>query len=404
MAKLVFNKSLIGMVSLVFYVLAGLPVLAANAELSAAGTSLGHRGRDLIFTLAFSSTPQFSVYTLDNPRRLLVDLGDTSLEHVPSGLAQDIPEISAVRYGIFQPGESRIVLDLAAPMVMESVLAQEDGDAGTRLVIKLVRGSSEQFAKASASSGAALWQGSGQGARVEGGAGLPVIAIDPGHGGVDLGAQRGEIYEKDIVLQIARIFRDVLLEDGRFRVVMTRNSDTFIPLGERVEIARRAGARAFISLHADIVTRGRARGTTVFSLSEAAQDQQALTIATLENRSDVVAGISVEGEDDQFTQVLLQLAHRETDALSNRFADIMAEALWFQNDSEIKSRRMAAGFRVLRAPEIPSVLIELGFMSDEDDLERLQNPKWQHAMAEKLRDGLSAWLQEEDKLRGLLRN
>ncbi|HIP24052.1 MAG TPA: N-acetylmuramoyl-L-alanine amidase, partial [Rhodobacteraceae bacterium] len=123
-----------------------------------------------------------------------------------------------------------------------------------------------------------------------------------------------------------------------------------------------------------------------------------------ENRSDLVAGISVEGEDDQLTQILLQLAHRETDALSNRFADTMAEALWFHNETEIKSRRMAGGFRVLRAPDIPSVLIELGFMSDETDLEKLQDPAWQLDMVENLRDGLSRWLQVEDEMRGLLRN
>jgi len=206
------------------------------------------------------------------------------------------------------------------------------------------------------------------------------------------------------VLQVSMILKDLLLEDGRFRVLLTRDSDIYIPLGERVEIARRAGARAFISLHADVVTRGQARGTTVFSLSEAGEDQQAVTIATLENRSDLVAGISVEGEDDQLTQILLQLAHRETDALSSRFADTMAEALWFQNDMKIKSRRMAAGFRVLRAPDIPSVLIEMGFMSDESDLENLQDPEWQRAMAENLLSGLSQWLQIEDEMRGLLRN
>jgi N-acetylmuramoyl-L-alanine amidase len=112
----------------------------------------------------------------------------------------------------------------------------------------------------------------------------------------------------------------------------------------------------------------------------------------------------VEGEDDQLTQILLQLAHRETDALSNSFADVMAETLWFHNDTEIKSRRMAGGFRVLRAPEIPSLLIELGFMSDKTDLEKLQDPDWQLAMSETLRDGLSTWFEVEDNMRGLLRN
>ncbi len=380
-----------------FCALSALPGHAA--ELLAAGTSLRANGSGVALVLRMSAQTPFKAYTLDNPRRLLVDLGDTRLTAMPRGLAANIPEISALRFGLFQPGQSRIVLDLATPMVIESALAQ-----GEVMVIQLAPSSADAFAAASVTHPAALWQAEQLVATVAGAAGLPLIAVDAGHGGLDNGAVQGEIAEKDLVLQMAHTLRDVLVQDGRFRVVLTRESDVFIPLGERVEIARRAGARAFISLHADVVTLGRARGTTVFSLSEAGEDQQAVTIATLENRADLVAGISVEGEDDQLTQVLLQMAHRETDALSNRFADIMSETLWFHNDDEIKSRRMAGGFRVLRAPDIPSVLVELGFMSDETDLEKLQNPDWQLSMAETLRDGLGAWLKVEDQMRGLLRN
>ena len=381
----------------ILFAACSLPLRAA--ELLAERTTLVQNGGAITLTLGMSADTPFKAYTLDNPRRLLLDLGDTSIEAMPRGLAEGIPVITDLRFGLFQLGQSRIVLDLDAPMAIKSAVASAES-----ITIQLIPTSAARFAQASATHPAALWQADQLDATIEGGAGLPLIAIDAGHGGLDNGAVQEEIAEKDIVLQIAEILRDVLLEDGRFRVILTRESDVFIPLGERVEIARRAGARAFISLHADVVTLGRARGTTVFSLSEAGESQQALTIATLENRADLVAGISVEGEDDQLTQVLLQMAHRETDALSNRFADTMAEVLWFQNDTEIKSRRMAGGFRVLRAPDIPSVLIELGFMSDESDLEKLQNPDWQLSMAENLRDGLRAWLKVEDNMRGLLRN
>ncbi len=375
----------------------GLPLRAA--ELLPERTTLVQTGGAITLTLGLSAETPFKAYMLDNPRRLLLDLGDTSLAAMPRGLSDGIPVVTGLRFGLFQLGQSRIVLDLDAPMAIESAVASRRG-----ITIRLTPTSAARFAEASATHPAALWQADQLDATIAGGAGLPLIAIDAGHGGLDNGAFLEEIAEKDIVLTVAKTLRDVLLEDGRFRVLLTRESDVYIPLGERVEIARRAGARAFISLHADVVTLGRARGTTVFSLSEAGESQQALTIATLENRADLVAGISVEGEDDQLTQVLLQMAHRETDALSNRFADTMAETLWFQNETEIKSRRMAGGFRVLRAPDIPSVLIELGFMSDETDLEKLQNPDWQLSMAENLRDGLSLWLQVEDEMRGLLRN
>lgn len=361
-------------------------------------------GENLNFTITLSEKTPFRVYTLDNPRRLLVDLGDTSLDNIPIGLAAGVSEVSALRFGLFQIKQSRIVLDLATPLVIKSALATETAAGASLINIKLAPVRAEEFAAVSMSNPAPLWRTEQLNAEIEGGSGLPLIAIDAGHGGLDSGATQDEVLEKDIVLEIALRLRDVLLEDGRFRVILTRDSDVFIPLGERVEIARRAGARAFVSLHADFATLGRARGTTVFSLSAAGESQQAVTIATLENRSDLVAGISVEGEDDQLTQVLLQLAHRETDALSNRFADTMAEALWFQNEDDIKSRRMAGGFRVLRAPDIPSVLIELGFISDETDLEKLQNTEWQLNMAENLRNGLATWLQVEDEMRGLLRN
>ncbi len=391
-----------------FITLVCFAAIAASAPLSAAeviaqGTILTRSVDGLTLTLGLSAPAPFKVYTLDNPRRLLVDLGDTALAGMPSGMAAGVPEVTALRYGLFQLGQARIVLDLSAPMAISSALASGTGN-GAQITIELAPISADDFAAASVDNPAALWRSEQLSATIEGTDGLPLIVIDPGHGGLDNGAVQSEIAEKDIVLQIAKTLREVLLEDGRFRVLLTRESDVFVPLGERVEIARRAGARAFISLHADVVTLGRARGTTVFSLSEAGESQQAVTIATLENRSDLVAGISVEGEDDQLTQVLLQLAHRETDALSNRFADVMAETLWFQNESEIKSRRMAGGFRVLRAPDIPSLLIELGFMSDKTDLEKLQNPEWQVAMSETLRDGLRRWLVVEDDMRGLLRN
>ena len=378
------------------------PLLAAGVL--AQGTALERDGTGLIFTLALSEKTPFRVYTLDNPRRLLLDLGSASLENMPTELEASSAQVDALRFGLFQVGQSRVVLDLAVPLVVKTAIAHEFGSGGMQIDVRLSLASPEEFAAASVANSASLWRAAPRVPDIAGAAGLPLIAIDAGHGGLDNGAQQEEVFEKDIVLQVAIGLRDLLLEDGRFRVVLTREADVYIALGERVEIARRAGARAFISLHADIVTRGQARGTTVFSLSEAGESQQAVTIATLENRSDLVAGISIEGEDDQLTQILLQLAHRETDALSNRFADTMAEALWFHNEFEIKSRRMAGGFRVLRAPDIPSVLIELGFMSDETDLEQLQNPAWQLDMVENLRDGLSRWLQVEDEMRGLLRN
>ena len=383
---------------------AGASLPALGAGIVADSTAIMREKGGITLTIGLSEPVAFQVFTLDNPRRLLVDLGETDLAAMPSGMAEDIPEVSDFRYGLFQPGESRIVLDLARPMLLETAQNGRSPEGNPLIRLHLTPATADEFAAKAAPPGRGVWRGGATEAKVEGTAGLPIIALDAGHGGLDQGARQGEAVEKDIVLQMALVLRDTLLEDGRFRVVMTRQEDVFIPLGERVEIARRAGADAFISLHADVVTLGRARGTTVFSLSEASKDQQAVTIATLENRSDLVAGISVVGEGDDLTQILLQMAYRETDAFSSRFGDVLAEALWFQNDSEIKSRRMAAGFRVLRAPDIPSVLVELGFMSDKADLENLLDPEWQQGMSETLLGGLLRWFEVEAEMRGLLRN
>ncbi|MCF6271743.1 MAG: N-acetylmuramoyl-L-alanine amidase [Rhodobacteraceae bacterium] len=391
------------------FVFTGLLIAVFGAPLSAAeilgrSTSLRSDDAGLTFTLGLSKPTPFKVFTIANPPRLLIDLGDTDLEGIPEGLAAGVSEVSALRYGLFKIGQARIVLELESPMRVVSALAGRGDFDDPLIVFRLEPSSAEEFAVRADSGKNSLWRPEQLVAEVQGESGLPLIAVDAGHGGLDQGASKGEVTEKVIALQMARQLRDTLLETGRFRVLLVRDADVFISLGERVEVARRAGADVFLSLHADIVTRGQARGTTVFSLSDADEDQQAVTIATLENRADLVAGISVAGEDDLITKVLLQLAYRETDALSSRFADLMAETLWFQNGSEIKSRRMAGGFRVLRAPDIPSVLIELGFMSDESDLEKMQNPEWQSAISETLSEGLVAWLEVAEEMRGLLRN
>lgn len=378
--------------------------LGARADMPGQALLVTRDTGSLTLRLPIDQPAPFRAFTLENPRRLVVDMGTSTLPRFSEDFVQDIPEFSAVRYGLFRLDNARMVLDMNRPMVIDSAEMRVIGGQGPVIAIRLVPTSAAEFSHKSAAPEGNTWAISSDDAVVEGAAGRPLIAIDAGHGGIDQGAVVDGLEEKVITLQMARKMRDVLLEDGSFRVMLTRDSDVFVPLGARVEIARRAGAVAYISLHADVVTRGRARGTTVFSLSHADADQEAVTIATLENRGDLVAGISVEGEDDQITSVLLQLAHRETDALSNRFADVMAEALWFQNDSEIKSRRMAGGFRVLRAPDIPSVLIEMGFMSDASDLEKLQDPEWQLSMAETLRAGLRNWLAIEADMRGLLRN
>jgi N-acetylmuramoyl-L-alanine amidase len=211
----------------------------------------------------------------------------------------------------------------------------------------------------------------------------PLVVLDPGHGGIDTGtrAPSGE-QEKDIVLDFAQRLRDRIEKTGKYRVLMTRTDDTYVPLAERVRIARNAGASLFVSVHADSLPHkeGDAQGATVYTLSETASDPQAAQLADQENRSDVIAGVDLKTEPDDVAGILIDLAQRETKTFSVQFAHNLAsdmiEATRLHKDP-VKS----AGFRVLRAPDVPSVLVELGYVSNKQDLESLLSDSWRDRTA-----------------------
>jgi N-acetylmuramoyl-L-alanine amidase len=207
----------------------------------------------------------------------------------------------------------------------------------------------------------------------------PLVVLDPGHGGIDNGAKAasGET-EKDIVLQFALTLRAKLESGGKYRVAMTRSDDTFIPLTERVRFARAQGAALFVSIHADAIPRseGQAEGATVYTLSENASDAEAARLAEAENKADVIAGVDLTAEPDDVANILVDLAQRETKTYSAQFArtlvgELKATARLHKNPVK------AAGFKVLTAPDVPSVLVELGYMSTKDDLKLLTSAAWQ---------------------------
>jgi N-acetylmuramoyl-L-alanine amidase len=206
----------------------------------------------------------------------------------------------------------------------------------------------------------------------------PVVVIDPGHGGIDNGTQAstGEL-EKQIVLDFATTLRERLEQGGKYRVVMTRSDDTFIPLADRVKIARNEQAQLFVSVHADALPRneGDAQGATIYTLSDTASDAEAARLADSENRADVIAGIDLTEEPTDVADILIDLARRETKMFSNHFARLLLGEMKGNvrlHPSPLKS----AGFRVLKAPDVPSVLVELGYVSNKDDLHHLVSDEW----------------------------
>ena len=205
-----------------------------------------------------------------------------------------------------------------------------------------------------------------------------MVVIDPGHGGIDHGTQAasGE-NEKAIVLDFAKALRERIEKGGKYRVVMTRDDDTFIPLAERVKIARQHKAALFVSIHADALPRGEgdAQGATVYTLSDTASDAEAAKLAEAENRADLIAGIDLTEEPAEVADILIDLARRETKTFSNRFARTLVKEM--KNVARLhKNPLKSAGFRVLKAPDVPSVLLELGYVSNKDDLQLLVSDSW----------------------------
>lgn len=233
---------------------------------------------------------------------------------------------------------------------------------------------------------------------------LPLIVIDPGHGGIDSGAVRDGHNESELMLSFSRLLAETLVRSGRFRVALTRNEDRFLRLSDRVRRARHLGADAFLSLHADALEEGKASGAAVFTLSEEATDATAAELVEVHDRSDVLPGAELQNADDQLASVVVELAQKDNVPRSLGLANALVEALHQALGSTRKEAQRSADFGVLKAPDVPSVLIELGFMSDPDDLANLLSDEWRRTAAGALRDGLISWVDADRVAAGLRRN
>jgi N-acetylmuramoyl-L-alanine amidase len=205
----------------------------------------------------------------------------------------------------------------------------------------------------------------------------PIVVIDPGHGGLDNGTQWGGESEKALVLAFALTLRDRIEKTGKYRVVMTRTDDTFVPLDDRVRVARNQSAALFVSIHADALPRreGDAQGATIYTLSDRASDAEAERLAETENKADAIGGVNLTEEPTEVADILIDLAQRETRTFSNRFARLLMTEMRSATRMH-KHPLKSAGFRVLKAPDVPSVLVELGYVSNKEDLEHLVSENW----------------------------
>jgi N-acetylmuramoyl-L-alanine amidase len=376
------------------------PVVAASFPI-ASDVRLAGDDKRTRFILDLDKNIPFRAFALADPYRVVVDLPQVTFQLAPGAGTAGRGLINAFRYGLVMPGGSRIVLDLAAPARIERsyVLDAANGQP-PRLVLEFEAVDRTTFVQslaaesrpdlrpaitstepvvttAAVATSGGVADATGTAKAAEPPDTRPVVVIDPGHGGIDNGTQAGGESEKNLVLGFALALRDRVEKAGKYRVVMTRTDDTFIPLGDRVRIARNQSAALFVSIHADALPRreGDAQGATIYTLSDKASDAEAERLAELENKADAIGGVNLTEEPTDVADILIDLAQRETRTFSNRFARLL------KNEMKTTARMhkhplKSAGFKVLKAPDVPSVLIELGYVSNKSDLEHLVSDNW----------------------------
>lgn len=370
------------------------PVSAANASNFpvASDARLAGDDKQTRFVLDLDKAVRFRAFTLADPYRVVLDIPQVTFQLPPGIGTSGRGLVKAFRYGLVMPGGSRLVFDLTGPakIAKAAVLDAAYGQPA-RLVLEFEETDRTSFVQLlGAESRPELRPGIGTAAGAVASAqatapieapavadSRPVIVIDPGHGGIDNGTQTSTESEKNLVLGFGLALRDRLEKSGKYRVVMTRTDDTFIPLDDRVKIARNQSAALFVSIHADALPRGEgdAQGATIYTLSDRASDAEAERLAEAENKADAIGGVNLTEEPTEVADILIDLAQRETRTFSNHFARLLLGEM--KNTVRMHKRPLkSAGFRVLKAPDVPSVLVELGYVSNKGDLEHLVSEGW----------------------------
>ncbi len=348
------------------------------------------------FVMDLSRKIDLHAFTLADPYRVVLDIPQVIFQLPPKSGENGRGLITAFRFGQVMQAGSRMVFDVTKPVRIEKAFVIDAADgAPARLVLDLAATDRENFLRRIALDNRVARSEAPAARAPEPGGGdpRPLVALDPGHGGIDNGtkAASGEL-EKDIVLDFTQRLREHIEKTGKYRVLMTRTDDTFVPLAERVRIARNAGAALFVSIHADALPRGEgdAQGASVYTVSDTASDSEAARLAEKENRADVIAGVDLKAEPDDVADILIDLAQRETKSYSMQFAHRLVgdlRAVTRVHKTPLKS----AGLRVLRAPDIPSVLVELGYVSNRDDLHSLLSANWRERTANSIAQAVDGY-------------
>jgi len=340
------------------------------------------------FFLDFDKNLAIRTFYIDQPERIIIDLDETTFgfaenaSPVPRGL------IKAVQFGQISKGRSRIVLTLSGPAeIIKASMQKRLDEEYFRFLIDMDSTDAETFAKLLDSQEHKLGESADvaiKGDRVRPAAktkGRFTVVLDPGHGGIDGGATgRGGAKEKDIVLSFARKLASVIKKLGPYDVLFTREEDEFVSLKQRLEFSRVSSTDLFISLHADSLSQRFVRGATIYTLSKKASDRLSEKLAEAENQVDLIAGLALESDVEAVTDILADLTMQETKKFSRTFSNILVTNLK-DEIFLIKNPQRSAAFGVLKAPDVPGVLLELGYLSNLEDEKLMQQPEWQDKVA-----------------------
>lgn len=340
-------------------------------------------------SLDLSQKVEPHTFLLADPYRTVIDLPQVAFRWAEALPTPADGPVAGFRHGQFRPGTSRLVVDLRQPMqIVQAQVLPPGGGQGWRLVLDLAPITREAFLAAIGTSSATAAVPPKPSPPTQDGQmprrsdGRRTVILDPGHGGIDPGATGvGGIREKTLTLEIAQDLKRVLEASGRYHVVLTRTEDTFIRLRERIQIARQARGEIFLSLHADALSDTNFRGMTIYTLSDKASDAEAEALAQRENKAELIAGVDLTDEPPEVASILIDLAQRETMNLSARLAGHLVQEL-SKEAQLLRNGHRFAGFAVLKAPDVPSALVELGYLSNRQDSQQLVQPAYRRRLGQ----------------------
>lgn len=373
------------------------------------------RARPVYLTLGLTQAVPYRAFMIGGPPRLVVDFREVDFSQADPALLDGVDMVPAVRWGRFRQGWSRMVVELDGPYRLISAQMQQGqtgvgGTApqkGVQLFIRLAPVAEENFAPRTSDALAALWDTpdpvpSGPPITRQDGSRPLRVTLDPGHGGIDSGSVADGVKESALMLTLAKELSEALAREG-VEVTLTRREDVYVALERRMTTARAAGADLFLSLHADALPEGAATGATIYTWNPEANDRAARQLALRHDRSDLLAGMDLQGTDDQVAGVLMDLARLDTGVRADAFSRQLEAEIVEGGIALHKRAIQGAAFAVLKSPDIPSILLEAGFITDAGDRANLADPAWRARMVRAVVRAVLAWARDDAAQARLLR-